>query len=391
MKILILFNDYLEAGGERQSVATEIKALKDAGVEVDSWVLTNDELSESGPVDKVRSLVDNRAIKTVLAQRIERFSPDIVHGENLFPQFGSAAIDTMRHQNMPWVRTIRNYRKGCIAGSFERSGAGCTLCSGDARSLHGVIHNCYRGSRSASAAATFLRARDSSAERRHPPNAYIAVSNSVRSRIQSDLVEGIPIHTVYNAVSGVGRLEHEPLSRRFDACFVGRFTREKGIYTAVELAARGSMKFAFVGTGPEEQLVADVAGKYPDRIVYFGGCGREETMNVIESSKVLVVPSQWEEPFGRVAAEALSVGTLPLVSDRGGLPEVVAGLDYTAVVPTADHHSWCKSVQAILNMNQTIFNRHSIAAQDLWSLRFSERALATRLIEVYEDVLKVAG
>jgi glycosyltransferase involved in cell wall biosynthesis len=33
----------------------------------------------------------------------------------------------------------------------------------------------------------------------------------------------------------------------------------------------------------------------------------------------------WEEPFGRVAAEAMINGVPALVSDRGALPEVVAG------------------------------------------------------------------
>jgi glycosyltransferase involved in cell wall biosynthesis len=42
-------------------------------------------------------------------------------------------------------------------------------------------------------------------------------------------------------------------------------------------------------------------------------------------TRVLVVPSIWEEPFGRVAAEAMINGVPPLVSDRGSLPHVVGG------------------------------------------------------------------
>jgi glycosyltransferase involved in cell wall biosynthesis len=40
-------------------------------------------------------------------------------------------------------------------------------------------------------------------------------------------------------------------------------------------------------------------------------------------TRVLLVPSVWEEPFGRVAAEAMINGIPALVSDRGGLPDVV--------------------------------------------------------------------
>jgi glycosyltransferase involved in cell wall biosynthesis len=40
-------------------------------------------------------------------------------------------------------------------------------------------------------------------------------------------------------------------------------------------------------------------------------------------TRILLVPSVWEEPFGRVAAEAMVNGIPPIVSDRGALPDVV--------------------------------------------------------------------
>jgi glycosyltransferase involved in cell wall biosynthesis len=46
-------------------------------------------------------------------------------------------------------------------------------------------------------------------------------------------------------------------------------------------------------------------------------------------TRLLLVPSVWAEPFGRVAAEAMINGIPPLVSDRGALPEVVGG-DFTS-------------------------------------------------------------
>ena len=45
-------------------------------------------------------------------------------------------------------------------------------------------------------------------------------------------------------------------------------------------------------------------------------------------TRVLVTPSVWPEPFGRVAAEAMVNGIPPLVGNRGALPEVVGG-DYS--------------------------------------------------------------
>jgi len=46
-------------------------------------------------------------------------------------------------------------------------------------------------------------------------------------------------------------------------------------------------------------------------------------------TRLLVVPSVWDEPFGRVAAEAMINGIPALVSNRGSLPHVVGG-DFAA-------------------------------------------------------------
>ena len=47
-----------------------------------------------------------------------------------------------------------------------------------------------------------------------------------------------------------------------------------------------------------------------------------------ELTRILLVPSVWEEPFGRVAAEAMINGVPALVSDRGALAHVIGG-DFT--------------------------------------------------------------
>ncbi len=46
-------------------------------------------------------------------------------------------------------------------------------------------------------------------------------------------------------------------------------------------------------------------------------------------TRILLVPSVWAEPFGRVAAEAMINGIPSLVSDRGSLPHVIGG-DFSA-------------------------------------------------------------
>ncbi|MCR4312319.1 MAG: glycosyltransferase, partial [Candidatus Uhrbacteria bacterium] len=44
---------------------------------------------------------------------------------------------------------------------------------------------------------------------------------------------------------------------------------------------------------------------------------------LMRRAAVVVVPSMWYEPFGLVAVEAMAQSTPVIVSDRGGLPEIV--------------------------------------------------------------------
>ena len=50
-------------------------------------------------------------------------------------------------------------------------------------------------------------------------------------------------------------------------------------------------------------------------------------------TKILLVPSLFPDPFGRVAAEAMVNGIPPLASNRGGLPQTLAGAGRVLPVP----------------------------------------------------------
>jgi glycosyltransferase involved in cell wall biosynthesis len=55
--------------------------------------------------------------------------------------------------------------------------------------------------------------------------------------------------------------------------------------------------------------------------------------DIFALARVAIMPSVWEEPAGRVAAEALLNGIPPIVSNRGGLPEVCNGGGFVMPMP----------------------------------------------------------
>jgi glycosyltransferase involved in cell wall biosynthesis len=104
---------------------------------------------------------------------------------------------------------------------------------------------------------------------------------------------------------------------------------------------------------------------------------------MIRASAAVVVPSQWDEAFGIVAAEALACGRVALVSDRGGLPEIVEGLE--TVVPAGDIPAWANIMRrAVTDRDwREATERKAIERAD----RFSPRRFAEGYLDAYGRAL----
>lgn len=66
---------------------------------------------------------------------------------------------------------------------------------------------------------------------------------------------------------------------------------------------------------------------------------------VFEKTRVLLVPSQWDEAFGRVAVEAMLVGIPVLGSDVGGLAEIVR--TGGVALPRNDPAAWIEEIKRL--------------------------------------------
>ena len=102
-------------------------------------------------------------------------------------------------------------------------------------------------------------------------------------------------------------------------------------------------------------------------------------------TRILVVPSVWEEPFGRVAAEAMINAIPPLVSNRGSLPQVVGG-DFSEggggrVLPIPD---WMTSKTTKLPSEQEVEPWYE-AVCTLWDDPALYHSVATRARQIADE------
>jgi glycosyltransferase involved in cell wall biosynthesis len=131
----------------------------------------------------------------------------------------------------------------------------------------------------------------------------------------------------------------------FIATLAARLGRERPDIPLLVVEGRGRAEH-FLAAG--RRAGVDLA-RFPNVLISPGGV---QTRELFANARVLLMPSVWEEPAGRLALEALVNGVPALVSERGGLPEMVGNagtvlplpatltMDTRAPVPVADTDAW---------------------------------------------------
>jgi glycosyltransferase involved in cell wall biosynthesis len=122
-------------------------------------------------------------------------------------------------------------------------------------------------------------------------------------------------------------------------------------------------------------LVAQCDG---ERIVYTGPVDDARKNELLGRAAALLMPIEWEEPFGIVMAEALACGTPVLGFARGSVPEVVEH-ERTGFVC----HDLEQMIAAVARIGEIERSACRAAAEQ----RFSGAAIATAYEAVYARAL----
>lgn len=119
--------------------------------------------------------------------------------------------------------------------------------------------------------------------------------------------------------------------------------------------------------------------------------------NIYALTKILLVPSVFAEPFGRVAAEALINGIPPLVGNRGALPDTIGGAGRVLPIPewmtesgkdlpgSEEVKPWLDAIVELWD-NPTRYAEASALASQVGERLYSEEALLRRYLDYFESL-----
>lgn len=151
--------------------------------------------------------------------------------------------------------------------------------------------------------------------------------------------------------------------------YAGRLTPGKGVELLLKscgeiLENDKKLNLIIAGEGLLKKRLMYIAKEngLERQVKFLGQISHQKVLEYISKAKVVVIPSVWEEPFGRVALEAQALGVPVVATDRGGLPEIVEN-GLTGYVVKATTEDLKKGIRKSFKNNAALrrkINQHRI-------------------------------
>lgn len=341
LKILQIFNRYLQYGGEEGSVYRIADALKEQH-DVENFLTSSSSLEASGFAKLKAYLYTlwNLEVSKQLEQDQNLRRYDVWQIHNVFPTMSPVVYKKAFDLGVPVIQYLHNYRMSCVNGYFLNNGSTCERCIGG-NFLPALTTACWRESHIFSGTMGMLlySLREMGAFQKIA--AWIALSTVQK---EQHVRMGIPeekIHLVPHFYE-LDRNTNIKSNGKY-VIFIGRLSKEKGVHLLLDAWASlnsSTAQLVIMGEGPESIILQNKAKKLDIKNVIFTGfLSKKEQEHYWNQAAFIVVPSIWHDPFPTVVFEAWERGCPVVASNMGGLRDIITdgedGLLFNCEDPTS--------------------------------------------------------
>ncbi|OBK16904.1 glycosyltransferase family 4 protein [Mycobacterium asiaticum] len=164
----------------------------------------------------------------------------------------------------------------------------------------------------------------------------------------------------------------------------GRIVPEKGPHLAIEAARRAGWRLVLAGPVVDAGFFRrQITPHLGDGVTYAGHLNQHLLASLVGGAAAALVTPLWEEPYGLVAAEAMSCGTPVVAFARGGIPELVDEHCGRLVAPQ-DVVAMARAIPVVSKLDRTQVRRSAIA-------RHGVAAMAAKYVALYRNLLVDSG
>jgi len=187
------------------------------------------------------------------------------------------------------------------------------------------------------------------------------------------------------------------LKRKFNFSFGNRITSisclkpQKGLIYFLEavrlvLEKLPDIKFSIVGDGPLRRSISREISKHKLTDYVFLDGWTDEVSGIFSQTSILVISSLWEG-LPLAVIEAVASGVPAVVTDTGGVRDIMDNYNNGIVVKCKDAKSIADAVLTILD-NRRQWNEKTIVAREKLDLRYwSDERMVSETERIYQKIL----
>ncbi len=194
--------------------------------------------------------------------------------------------------------------------------------------------------------------KDKLIRKKFPDALYVAISRFQAKAF--NLPKNTPV--IYNGI----RLKDYPFStkKREYLIWLGRISKEKGTKEAIEIAKKSGEKLIIAGKVDKfdppqleyyQKEIAHLIDNY--QIKYLGEVSNRKIPSYLSKAKAILVPLNWDEPFGLTMIEAMACGTPVIAFRKAAVSEIVIQGKTGFILPHGDIQGMVKAVKKIGQIN----------------------------------------
>ncbi len=184
--------------------------------------------------------------------------------------------------------------------------------------------------------------------------------------------------------------------KEFDACFVGRLVRRKGVYSILEAVAwlkssDRKITLAIAGDGQERMALVKRAEELgiSQQISWFGAVGPVEVARIIDRSRCFLSPVLLPEAFACGNVEAMARGVPVITTNLGGTTDYIRSGENALTCNPGCAESLAVAIKRVLD-NSELSDRLR-ASGIKTAQQFHPEQVASRWLTVFEDALRVVS